>query len=145
MDFSNFLGLFKEGKVGAKSHMKNLLEMAMVDGHFDSVEMELLNKIAKRHSISEKQLKQIQQNMEAIHFEIPKDEATKFAQLYDLVHMMVIDNYVDQEEIKLCTIFAKKFGYKEKNVKELVDSVASNIRNNQTFNDTKTRVAWLLN
>ena len=145
MDFSNFLGLFKEGKVGAKSHMKNLLEMAMVDGSFDDVEFDLLKKIAKRHGISEKQLKEIQNDMESVHFEAPKSDDAKFSQLYDLVHMMVIDDYIDKEEIKLCSIFGKKFGYKEKVVGELVDSVAANIRNGQSINDTKTRVKWLLN
>lgn len=145
MDFSNFLGLFKEGKVGAKSHMKNLIEMAMVDGHFDDTELNLLKHISKRHRISEKQLKEIQDNMEDVHFEAPKNEKIKFEQLFDLVHMMVIDQYIDREEIKLCSIFAKKFGYKDKNVDELVNAVAENIKNGQTLKDTKTRVNWLLN
>ncbi|MDH5474546.1 MAG: hypothetical protein OEX22_02525 [Cyclobacteriaceae bacterium] len=145
MDFSNFLGLFKEGKVGAKSHMKNLIEMAMVDGHFDDTESDLLKQIAKRHKISEKQLDQIQNNMEEVHFEVPTDEKIKFSQLFDLVNMMVIDKYIDSEEMKLCSIFAKKFGYKESNVDELVNAIAENIKNGQVLNDTKTRVNWLLN
>lgn len=145
MDFSGFLGLFKEGKVGAKSHMKNLIEMAMSDGHFDDVEYDLLKKIAKRHRISESQLKEIQDNPDGITFEVPSDAKEKFSQLYDLVHMMVVDDFIDKEEIKLCSIFAKKFGYKEKYVDELVDAVASNIKNGQSFKDTHTRVDWLLN
>lgn len=144
MKISDFLGLFKQGKVGAKSHMKNLLEMAMVDGNFDDVEYDLLKKIAERHSINEKQLKDIKENMADVEFELPKDGIPKFSQFYDLVHMMVVDQYIDKEEIKLCNIFAKKFGYKEPKIDELVDAVAANIKNGQTMKDTYSRVDWLL-
>lgn len=144
MKFSQFLGLFKEGKVGAKSHMKNLVEMAMVDGHFDNSEKTLLDSIAKKYSVSSTQLKTIKDDPEAIEFEIPKNETKRFEQFYDLVNMMVIDEYVDREEIKLCEVFARKFGYKESKTEELVDAVANNIKNGQSLKDTKQRVAWLL-
>lgn len=145
MDISNFLGLFKQGKVGAKSHMKNLLEMAMVDGSFDDVEYDLLKKIAKRHSINEKQLNEIKDNMADVEFELPSEQEPKFSQFYDLVHMMVVDQYIDKEEIKLCNIFAKKFGYKEARIDELVEAVTANIKNGQNMKDTYSRVDWLLN
>ena len=38
MKISELIGLFKEGRTTAKSHMKNLLEMAMIDSHFDDNE-----------------------------------------------------------------------------------------------------------
>lgn len=145
MKFSQFLGLFKEGKVGAKSHMKNLIEMAMVDGHFDNSEKDLLNNIAKKNNVSSSMLKSIHQSPDVIEFEVPKNDSQKFEQLYDLVNMMVIDEYVDRDEIKLCSMFARKFGYKESKTDELVDAVANNIKNGQSLIDTKTRVEWLLN
>lgn len=145
MKFSQFLGLFKEGKVGAKSHMKNLIEMAMVDGHFDKSEKSLLESIAKKYGISDAQLQAIHDDPTAIEFEVPKNEDQKFEQLFDLVNMMVADDYTDREEIKLCGVFARKFGYKEEKSDELVDAVANNIQNGSTLKDTKVRVNWLLN
>ncbi len=58
MKISKFLQLFKQGKVGAKSHMKNLIEVAMVDGEYDKTEEKLLNGLAKKHRISKKQLQE---------------------------------------------------------------------------------------
>ena len=145
MKFSKFLGLFKEGKVGVKSHMKNLIEVAMVDGHFDSTEKSLLDSIAKKYSVSPRELQSIHDDPSAIQFEVPTNEAHKFEQLFDLVNMMVIDEYTDKEELRLCGLFARKFGYQESKSDELVDAVANNIKNGQTLNDTKTRVDWLLN
>ena len=137
--------MFRAGKAGARSHMKNLIEMAAVDGNFDDVEYDLLKKIAKRHNVSEKELKKIKDNPSDVEFEIPADPKEKFNQLYDLVNMMIIDNYVDREEVNLCLIFAGKFGYKKEKVVELVDSIKDNIKNNQDSDATRKRLEWLLN
>ncbi len=86
--------------------MKNLIEMAAADGQFQDVEFDLLKKIAKRNGISESQLNEIKSNPESIAFEVPVDEKEKFHQLYDLVHMMSIDDQIHSEERKLCNLFA---------------------------------------
>ena len=144
MKISKFLKLFKEGKVGAKSHMKNLLEVAMVDGDYDKTEQKLLDALAKKHSISKKQLQEIHDAPEHIDFEVPGDEKHKFEQLYELVHMMVVDNYIYKEEIKLCGIFARKFGYDPNKSDELVNSISQNIQNGHTIKETHKRVSLLL-
>lgn len=145
MNFSDLLGIMRTGKSTAKSHMKNLIEMAAVDGNFDSMEYDLLKAIAKRNSISEGQLKEIRNNPGSVTFEVPKDPKEKFNQLYDLVHMMSIDNSIHVEEMKLSHIFAIKFGYKRDRVKELVDTIQSNISNGQTPDEAMRRSALLLN
>ena len=145
MNISEFLQLFKDGKVSAKSHMKNLLELAYVDGHFDDSENLLLNRLAKKHNISEKQLEEIKRNPDAIKFEIPKKDIDRFEQLYDLVAMMLADEYIDTEEFKLCVIFAKKFGYKESSAHEIVDTIAGNLKHGQSSAETMKRVELLFN
>ena len=65
MKFKELIGMFKEGASVTKSpnylksHMKNLLEIALVDGHFDETEMDLLGKLAQKYNISEDELKKI--------------------------------------------------------------------------------------
>jgi len=145
MSIPEILSLFKQGKGTAKSHMKNLIEMAAVDGNFEDVEYDLLNTIAKRNSISENQLKEIRQNPEGVKFEVPTDKKKKFHQLYDLVHMMSVDNSIQDEELKLCNLFAIKFGYKREQVRELVDTIRSNIQHGQNHDETMKRVDWMLN
>jgi len=125
--------------------MKNLIEMAAVDGNFEDMEYDLLKTIAKRNSISENQLKEIKQNPGGVKFEIPIDKKKKFHQLYDLVHMMSVDNSIHDEELKLCNLFAIKFGYKREQVRELVDTIRSNIQHGQNHDETMKRVDWMLN
>jgi uncharacterized tellurite resistance protein B-like protein len=145
MNFSEILNLFHQGKGSAKSHMKNLIEMAAVDGNFDPIEYDLLKTIAKRNNISESQLKQIRENPQGINFEIPADKKEKFYQLYDLVHMMVVDKNIHDEELNLCNLYAVKFGYKRDNIKELIDTIRGNIKNNQSHEETMKRVELFLN
>lgn len=144
MKFTEILTLFKQGKGSARSHMKNLIEMAAVDGNFDTIEYDLLKTIAKRNGISESQLRDIRQNPHDIVFEVPADRREKFHQLYDLVHMMSVDNAVHDEESKLCNLFAVKFGYNRDKVKDLIDSIRNNIMNKQSHDETMKRVEWLL-
>jgi uncharacterized tellurite resistance protein B-like protein len=137
MKFGELIGMFKESNKVTKSHMKNLFEMAMVDSNFDDTEFELLEKLAKKHKVSEKELNEIKENPDKIPFELPKSGDEKFEQFFELVHMMTIDNEIFEAELNLCNIFAKKFGYSKG--KELVDVISQNINNGQGWKETKSR------
>jgi len=142
---SEILNLFKQGKGSARSHMKNLIEMAAVDGNFDPVESDLLKSIARRNGISEGQLAEIRKNPAGVKFEMPGSKEEKFSQLYDLVHMMSIDKNIHDEELKLCNLFAVKFGYERNKVKELIESIQLNIGNGNKAEEAFKRVAFLIN
>jgi uncharacterized tellurite resistance protein B-like protein len=144
MNFTDILKGFKQGKGTARSHMKNLIEMAAVDGNFDSIEYDLLKQIAKRNNISEGQLKSIHQDHKDIVFELPSDRREKFDQFYDLVHMMSIDKSIHNDEMKLCNLFAVKFGYSRDRANELINSIQSNINNSQSHTETFKRLEWML-
>ena len=144
MDFSEILSLFRQGKGSAKGHMKNLIEMAVVDGNFVPVEYDLLKAIAKRNGITESQLKAIQKNPGEVKFEVPDDKHEKFHQLYDLVHMMTIDKTIHEEEVKLCDLFAIKFGYHRERVKELIETIRANIHHGQDHEETMRRAARII-
>ncbi|MBS1491747.1 MAG: TerB family tellurite resistance protein [Bacteroidetes bacterium] len=143
MSIQELLSLFQSGKATAKSHMKNLIEMAAADGNFDQVEYDLLKRIASKNGISESQLKNIRSNPGNIKFELPKDNRERFHQFYDLVHMMSIDNAIHPDEMKLCDLFAVKFGYPKQKSRELIETISSNIKYGQTHDETFKRVIAL--
>jgi uncharacterized tellurite resistance protein B-like protein len=145
MNFTDILSLFKQGKGTARSHMKNLIEMAAADGNFDLIENDLLKKIAKRNNISESHLKDIHKNPATVEFMLPVDKKEKFTQFYDLVHMMTIDKSIHEEEMKLCNLFAVKFGYSREKSSEMIKSIQLNIENSQTHDETFKRMEWMLN
>ena len=127
MNFKDIIDLFKLDKATAKSHMRNLIEIAAADGNLGSEEQRLLEYAARRNGISELQLKEIQEDAAKIRFEAPKNEKDKFFQLYELVHMMSVDKNIDSEEQRLCEIFALKFGYRKEVVKDMIEMIRQNI------------------
>ena len=127
MNFKDIISLFKQGKATAKSHMRNLIEIAVADGGFGNEEQRLLEYAAQRNNISREQLKDIQANATAVRFEVPRGEEEKFFQLYDLVHMMSVDKEIHAEELRLCEIFAIKFGYRKEVAREMIEMIRQNI------------------
>jgi uncharacterized tellurite resistance protein B-like protein len=128
MNVRDLLGLFKQGKATAKSHMRNLIEIAVADGGVGVEEQRLLEYAAIRNNISRAQLKEIQADVSNIRFEVPGNDEEKFFQLYDLVHMMSVDENIHAEELRLCEIFAIKFGYRKEVVRDMIEAIRQNIR-----------------
>jgi hypothetical protein len=127
MDFSDILTLFKAGKASAKSHIRNLIEIAVADGGFGAEEQRLLEYAAMRNDISRAQLQDLQTDSSKVRFKVPFSEEEKFFQLYDLVHMMSVDKNIHPEELRLCEIFAIKFGYRKEVVREMIDMIRKSI------------------
>jgi uncharacterized tellurite resistance protein B-like protein len=127
MNITDIIDLFKLGKASAKSHMRNLIEMAGADGGLGVEEQRLLEFAAVRNNITKEELKDIQTNTIEIRFKVPRGQREKFYQLYDLVHMMTVDKNIHPEELRLCEIFAVKFGYRKEVVREMIELIRQNI------------------
>jgi uncharacterized tellurite resistance protein B-like protein len=144
MTFADILKMFRQDQASAQSHVKNLIEIALADRSFSAEEEQLLKSIATRIGISMKQIEKIRQGPQTIAFEVPGDEYEKFHQVYDLVHMMIIDKAVHPEELRLCELFALKFGYPLGVVKELIGTIRSNIDNKNGVEETYKRITAYL-
>jgi uncharacterized tellurite resistance protein B-like protein len=144
MNFREILELFRQGKATAKSHIKNLIEIATADGKFAEEEHDLLVSIASRNGISRARLEEIKSFPGAIVFEVPPNDREKFNQIYDLVHMMIIDKSIHPEEVRLCEIFAGRFGYEKNRIKELLETIRHNIDNGNDAPKTYERVLYYL-
>lgn len=140
MSINDIIDRFKIGKTSAKSHMRNLIEIAGADGSLGEEEKRLLRLAAIRNNISELELKDIQDNASDVRFEVPGNENVKFNQLYDLVHMMSVDKDIHGEELRLCEIFAIKFGYRKEVVREMIALIRENIEKWQGPKETMQAV-----
>ena len=127
MNVADIIGQFKSGGASAKSHMRNLIEIAAADGSLGFEEQRLLEHAALRNNITTAQLKEIQANPSGLRFVVPTSNRDKFYQLYDLVHMMSVDKNVHSEELRLCEIFALKFGYRKEVVRDMIEMIEQHI------------------
>jgi uncharacterized tellurite resistance protein B-like protein len=106
-----------------KSHVKNLITVAMADGELDGNEWGLLVDIAKTLGISEAEIKAIQENPESINFTPPKRYNDKVQQISDLVAVMTIDGHISQRELELC----KKISLKLDILPRMVDDIVNDL------------------
>lgn len=143
------MGLF--GLFGSKmkrelldSHLKNLWEVAMSDGHIDETETKLLYQIAKRHGAGRGRANGIKKRMDKIPFVSPDNDGERFDQIYDLVMMMMADGEIDDNEMVVCNKYAEKLGFDKRIVDELVYSISSNITVGNDPEETKERVKFML-
>ena len=104
-----------------KSHIKNLLALAKVDGHMHDKEEALLYKIAKRYGLKDRQVKLLVDTDEVFKIVVPDNHNDKMNLLYDLILMVYADDVVDKHEIEFCEQAVKEFGMK----KELVSWLLS--------------------
>lgn len=138
MKLSKLLKLFGKGKTVSKTHIRNLIEMARADGKVDDTENELLLTIAQRYEISPAVINRLDENNYEVSLEVPEDDKEKFEQFFELVQMMMADNFMHEDELNLCYFFALRYGYKKDKVEEIVTEAVNAIKEGKGCNE-----AWV--
>jgi uncharacterized tellurite resistance protein B-like protein len=106
-----------------KNHIKNLLALAMADGHMHEKEEKMLFKIGKRYGLKDRQISDLMQSKEQFEVNVPNNHHDKMNLLYDLMLMVYADGVVEPSEIAFCENVVKKFGMKREVVRWLLDEV----------------------
>ena len=113
-----------------KSHIMNLMTLAMSDGNIDIREQELLFDIATRWGLSLNEFEEILKNPHKVKFLPPTNNQDRAYQLLDLVFMMMIDGKIREREMDLCKTLAPSLGYPPSVIDKLVKIVADSINQN---------------
>ena len=85
-----------------KSHLKNLMSIAMADGHLAKEERHILFSVAHRLGMSDEDIIAVRDNPESIKFTPPESYDEKIEQIYDFISLMSVDSDIDPNEIELC-------------------------------------------
>ena len=116
----DILKIFKGDKEGArKSHLKNLVCVALADGKIDEQEWQLLSVIARALGITEDEIEKIADSPEKVKFIAPPTYDEKVEQIQDLVAIMTIDGDISPQELSLC----KKISLKLDILPQMVDDI----------------------
>ncbi len=100
-----------------------LIHLAMVDGEISKEEKKTLEGIAANHGVSAFQLEEMIRYPKPIESLGALSNDVKFDYLYSIVHLMNIDEEIDQREIHFCQNMALRLGY----YKEVIDELWSEI------------------
>lgn len=122
MEPMDLLRIFITDKEGIRrSHVKNLVTIAMADGHLDQEEWDLLLRIARHLGMDDEEIKNIKNGFEKVDFVPPKKYDDRVQQVRDLVAIMMIDREINEKELELC----KKVAVKLNILPQLVDEIIS--------------------
>ena len=118
--------------------------MARADGKVDDLENELLLTLAERYEVSPALINRMSDNEYEVVLDVPQNEREKFSQFFDLVQMMMADNFMHEDEINLCYFFAVRYGYKKDRIENLVQEAVAAIREGGDSESAWNKVKFLL-
>ena len=105
----------------------------MVDGKISKEEKETIESIASKHGVSTYQLEEMIEFPKPIESMGALSNDVKFEYLYSIVHLMNIDDEVDNREIHFCQNMAVRLGY----YKEVVDELWSALLDDKNLKKDK--------
>lgn len=109
-----FFGLFQNSEVeNNKSHLKNLIAVAMSDGNMDGNEAKALFAVATRLGIDEINIRHLVANHNDIKFVLPKDRKDRIQQFWDLIMIILADGKIEDREMVVFEQFAMKLGVRK--------------------------------
>lgn len=127
-----------------KAHLKNLVALAKVDDFIAKTERELIYRIGERNGLSEESVEDIIEETSTSEAHIPLNDSERFDDLFDLVHLMLVDGIIHESEIDFCMNMAEKLGFKKAIVGVLVRKISMNIVNGLNKESIKTDVSNFL-
>lgn len=120
-----FSKIFKSDKEGIRrSHVKNLISVALADGNLSKEEWNLLVYLAEKFEMSESQILEIRDNPDTVDFVAPKTYEESALQIEDLIMVMTIDREIDPTEVTLIKRIALKLNI----LPQMVDDIISRIQ-----------------
>ena len=128
-----------------KGHLLNLAALAKADGHVDAREMAFIVAVGKKNGLAENEVKDLVSGAKGTSAELPDTDSERFDQIYDLVHMMLADGIVDDNEMDFCIMMAEKLGFRQAIVGVLVRKISQGVKDGVPQEQVKEESLGFLN
>ena len=110
-----------------KEHFRDLVQVAVVDGIMNEVELKMLHRMGKNLGLTDPEMDDLVESKEKSLYNPPYELAKRFEQLYDIVKMVLVDGIIDNNEMRLATILAIKSGFTEAEIPDLLSLLIKGI------------------
>ena len=101
----------------------NLVTLARVDGKIDAEEKKLLERVARRLSLTPEQAKDIMNHPDEFPMIPPSGKEERFERLIQFMQMTFIDGHVDESERRLVGRFGIALGFSDEDVHVNTDAI----------------------
>lgn len=103
-----------------KSHLENLISVALVDGVLADSEKTLLDRFARRLSIDGDTYSEMLKGADKYNINPPINKEERYKRLYNLVSVALADEVVDEKEVALVSKYAIGLGYDQDQAKNVL-------------------------
>ncbi len=104
-----------------KCYFSALVQLAFADGGMDKEELEYLERMAKRMGITEEDFAKILKHPEKYKLEPPLEYNERIEQLYNFTRMILSDDEIKLDEVKVLRKMAVALGFPPDNVEKVAD------------------------
>jgi uncharacterized tellurite resistance protein B-like protein len=140
MNFWAFLR--KNTSESEKNYLKQLFSIASADGHLDDNELAYITSMGKRLNFSEEEISALQNCTETTRntLQLPKHEEGRFFMLFSLINLILADNEVHPQEMKITESIVMRLGYDPDTVHTIIDTIQYNQSNGVSSEATYQRL-----
>lgn len=117
--------LSKEEHASIKKSFFNILALFLSKEKVESRYVACLLKWSAQLSLTKEDLHMIEEGFDKMPFEYDTDKVSRLEALYNLVHMIYLDNIVEDIELQVASIYAENLGFKRDIIAELFKSIAT--------------------
>lgn len=130
---STIAHLFESGEQSRqKGHFLNLVMLARVDGIISPQENQLLQRVARRLSLTDEQVKEIIDNPEDYPMIPPVSREERYERFIQMIQILVADGQSDKEEEAMVRKFGIALGFTPERIADKFPIILEHLRKGMT-------------
>ena len=114
-------------KKQVRSHIRQLVRLALSDGKLHKDELKFIKKIGKENGLGKSEIQAIVDNPLSVDVVIPEEKKERFDQIFDLCFMIMKDGEINDAEVDFCADLANRLGFKKVIVGVLIGKIQRGI------------------
>ena len=126
MNFSDFIT--HHGKRVNKEAFINLVQVSRTDGKIGKEELELLHRQGRKFGLTDPEIDKLIHSERSHSYHPPYSLDEKFGHLYKIAEMILADDVVKEEELKMIRRFAIEAGFSDNSIEILLNLLLEGIR-----------------
>lgn len=128
-----------------KSHLSNLIALALADGKLVDQEKGLFKKIGLQMGYSDEEVDRLLAQEITADFVFPENKTDRYKQLYDLLSMIMVDGHIHENEVVLIKKYARQLDFEDEIVDPLIHKIREYLEKGYNNNQLTTNLSDLIN
>jgi len=130
--------------ISIKTSYFNILSLFLGRDSVKSKYVGCLIKWAIQLKFSSEELHYTEENFRKLNFEMPVSSTEKLEALFHLVHMIYLDNVVEDIELEVASLYAEHLGFEKYVIGEIFQSIATAPFDGKTMNQVQEEIREIL-